>query len=260
MSGPGASIDDGHTHARARFEAHRRAWDANPALRELYARWYGMVRAALPPRERGPWIELGSGPGFAAHFIPELVRSDLVRAPWLALQVGADRLPFGDGRVGALVLFDVLHHLPAPAALFAEAARVLPPGGRLVLCEPYIGPLSRVVYGLFHEEPVRMGVDPYAAAAQSSDDPFDANQAIPTLMLLRRQDELARRFPGLRLLEARRLAGLAYPASGGFSRGPLLPVRAWRALLAIEDRLPPAAFRLLGFRLFAVVERRSEPA
>jgi len=36
----------------------------------------------------------------------------------------------------------------------------------------------------------------------------------------------------------------------------LLPVGLWRVLLALEDRLPTAAYRLVGFRLLAVIERR----
>jgi hypothetical protein len=53
-----------------------------------------------------------------------------------------------------------------------------------------------------------------------------------------------------------RMAGLSYPATGGFSRPPLLPVGLWRVLLALEDRLPVAVYRLIGFRLLAVIERR----
>jgi SAM-dependent methyltransferase len=236
----------------ARFEAHRQAWQSNEALRLLYGRWYGRVKEQLPAQ--GPWVELGSGPGFARDFIPEMELTDVVQAPWHDRQVDASALPFAAGSVGALVLFDVLHHLPAPARFFAEAERVLRPGGRLVVCEPYVSPLSYPVYRFFHEERLEMGVDPLAEGPAG--DPFDANQAIPTLLFARRPDELARRFPALRLCSLERLAGPAYPAAGGFSRGPLLPLSLWRALLAVEDLLPAAAFRLVGFRMLAVLERR----
>jgi hypothetical protein len=43
----------------ARFEAHRRAWRSNEALRTLYRAWYQRLRADLPARELGPWIEIG---------------------------------------------------------------------------------------------------------------------------------------------------------------------------------------------------------
>jgi SAM-dependent methyltransferase len=248
MSDPAAPF---RARTLARFAEHRQAWDRNPALRLLYERWYGRIREQLPAR--GPWVELGSGPGFARAFIPELQLTDVVQAPWHDRQVDAGDLPFGDGSLGALVLFDVLHHLPAPARFLAEAVRVLRPGGRLVLCEPYVSPLSFPVYRFFHEERLEMSADPLAETPAG--DPFDANQAIPTLLLERRPAELARRFPALRLLRLERLAGPSYPASGGFSRGPLLPMGLWRALLALEDRLPPAVFRAIGFRMLAVLER-----
>lgn len=243
----------------ARFDEHRRVWRANAALRHCYAHWYRCLRQALPARELGPWIELGSGPGFAAELIPELVLTDIVQAPWHAHQVAAEALPFGEGELGALVLFDVLHHVAAPAAFFAEAIRVLRPGGRVVLLEPYISPLSYLVYHFFHPELVDLSVDPLAAlptpAAQAKD-PFHSNQAIPTLLFGRDGGRrFVERFPELAIIRVQRLAGLAYPASGGFSRRTFLPLPLWKALFALENRLPEFVFRWFGFRLLVVLEK-----
>jgi SAM-dependent methyltransferase len=251
------AADDEAVRARtlARFEAHRRAWQNNAPLRLLYERWYGKVRAALPPRGRGPWIELGSGPGFAREFIPELELSDVVRAPWHAHRIEAEALPFADGAVGALVLFDVLHHLRAPARFFEEAVRVLAPGGRVVLCEPYLSLLSSPIYRHLHEEGADTRVDPLAPASADEKDPFEGNQAVPSLIFGRDRSAFERRFPALRIAAFERFAGPSYLASGGFSRRPLLPARLFAALVALEDRLPAAAYRLVGFRLFAVLER-----
>lgn len=244
----------------ARFEEHRRAWHANPTLRTCYGHWYGRLRQALPPHELGPWIEIGSGPGFAREFIPELELTDVVKAPWHARQMSAEALPLADSSVGALVLFDVLHHVAAPATFFAEAARVLRPGGRIVLCEPYISPVSRWVYRRFHPEPVDMSVDPLVAAVQDTEatkDRFDSNQAIPTLIFCRDHGRaFARMFPELGVVRVERTAGLAYPASGGFSHAPFLPVSLWRAWFAFENLLPELVFRGFGFRVLVVIERR----
>ncbi len=239
-----------------RFEAHRRAWRSNPALRELYAEWYGRVAAELPPTALGPRVELGSGPGFAREFIADLELTDLVLAPWHDRQASALALPYADGALGALVLFDVLHHLPSPRRFFEEASRVLRPGGRIVLCEPYIGPLSYPIYKLFHDEPLRLWVDPLVdQTGGDGRDPFDSNQAIPTLLFGRRRRAFARAFPALSLRRLERLAGPSYPASGGFSRGALLPGPLWSALRRWERRLPEPLFRVFGFRLLAVIER-----
>jgi SAM-dependent methyltransferase len=250
--------DEQRARTLARFEEHRRAWERNAALRALYAEWYGRVAAELPPAGLGPRLELGSGPGFARQFIPDLELTDVVRAPWHDREVSADALPFGDAALGALVLFDVLHHLPHPRRFFTEAARSLRAGGRIVMCEPYVSPLSYPVYKFLHDEPLALGVDPLAPAETGgARDPFDSNQAIPSLLFGRGGRAFAEAFPTLAVRNVKRLSGLSYPASGGFSRRPLLPHPLWSALHAVEARLPEAAFRLIGFRILIVVEKRA---
>lgn len=242
----------------ARFENLRKAWRSNQALRVLYQRWYERIRDLLPASALGSWVEIGSGPGFAAEFIPQMELTDIVKAPWHQRCVSADSLPFADASVGALVMFDVLHHLSAPTKFFQEAVRVLRPGGRIVMCEPYISPVSWLVYRLFHEEPVDMRVNPLAEHGALDKDPFESNQSIPTLLCRPDgQRELGWLFPELKLTHFERLAGLSYPLTGGFSRSPFLPASLWNMLLRLEDQLPAILYRLMGFRLLAVLERKA---
>jgi SAM-dependent methyltransferase len=248
----------------ARFEQHRRAWNSNRALRICYRDWYGIIRSNLPSLDLGPWVEIGSGPGLAREFIPEMLLTDIVQAPWHDRQALAESLPFPAASVGALVLFDVLHHVGTPPSFFAEAERVLRPGGRIVLIEPYASPISQVIYGHFHEEPSILSVDPLAPSGPSSEqgngeskDPFTSNQAIPTLLFARHGGRrFAQAFPGLVVTRLRRLAGFAYPVTGGFNRRPLLPFPLWRMLYFVEKLLPEVAFRLFGFRMLVVLEKR----
>ena len=128
-----------------------------------------------------------------------------------------------------------------------------------MLCEPFISPLSRWVYRRFHPEPVDMSADPLSAAGSGvARDPFASNQGIPSLLFFRRQGQrsFASAFPKLEVIRRERFAGLSYPASGGFSRAPLLPMVLWRILFAIENTLPEIAFAAFGFRAFVVLERR----
>lgn len=243
------------------YQRHRLAWDNNQALRTLYAGWYGRIAEQLPDPALGPAIEIGSGAGFARAFIPGLLLSDVVRAPWHDQEMSADHLPMADGSVGALVLFDVLHHLAAPASFFSEAVRVLADGGRVVMCEPYISPLSYPVYRWFHPEPLILNVDPLAEQVEGPEgkDPFDSNQALPTLLFTRktRLAEFQQRFPTLVVRSVERLAGLSFPASGGFDiRRPRLPFALWRILNAAEKRLPAWAYHLIGFRMLVTLENR----
>lgn len=238
-----------------RFAAHRLALARNGPLRELYRRWYLDVAAALPARALGPRIEVGAGPGLSQSFVPDLLLTDVVAAPWHALRLSGEALPFAAASLGAVVCFDVLHHLPAPARFLAEAQRALVPGGRVVLCEPWLSPLSYPIYRWLHEEGLDTSVDPLEAANPRAGDPFAGNQAVPWLLFGRRSAELASRFPQLRMISCRRLAGPSYPLTGGFARPPLLPPRLWSAWLAAEDLLPTRWMAALAFRALVVLER-----
>ena len=136
------------------------------------------------------------------------------------------QLPFNAGAFGGIAMLDVLHHLARPAAFFDEAARVLRPGGRLVMIEPGITPFSWPFYQFLHQEPVDMSVDPLAdQPPEVAEDPFLSNQAIPTLLFRRRRRRLqfAARHPEFRVSDVQTFSLFAYPLSGGFKRWSLLP-------------------------------------
>jgi MPBQ/MSBQ methyltransferase len=77
-----------------------------------------------------------------AGFEVELSRQRLARAEPAADPVAvfhkgdAGRLPFPDGKFQIVTLFNVLEHVPDYRMVLAEAARVLLPGGRLIVVCP----------------------------------------------------------------------------------------------------------------------------
>lgn len=52
------------------------------------------------------------------------------------VQADATRVPLADASVDTVVILGGVHHVPARAALFAEIARILKPGGRFLFREP----------------------------------------------------------------------------------------------------------------------------
>jgi SAM-dependent methyltransferase len=240
--------------ADPRLVEMRAAWENKPALRAVYAGYYERLARALRP---GPTLEVGGGFGNLKSFAPAVISIDILPAPWLDLMADAHDLPFANSSFENLVMFDVLHHIERPLAFLAEAARVLRPGGRLAMMEPAITPLSWVFYSCFHPEPVVMSEDPLAEKARRpARDPFEANQAIPSLLFGRHRARLERAVPDLRISTIERMSFLAYPLSGGYRAWTLLPASLVRPLTRIEDWVAPALGRLAAFRLFAVLERR----
>lgn len=237
-----------------RLDARRRQWEQKPVLREVYADLYRRMAAVLVS---GPTLEIGGGSGNLKAYAPEVYSTDLLEAPWLDAIADAQALPFMPSSFDNIVLFDVLHHLPRPRAFFNEAARVLRKGGRIIMVEPAITPLSGVFYRLLHPEPVDLNVDPLADPEEGKvqRDAFEANQAVPTLLFRRRHSEFQQAFPQFKLRETSFLSLLTYPLSGGFRSWSLIPAGAVPALLRLEDALLPLLGPLMAFRMFVVLER-----
>lgn len=232
---------------------HRTAWQKRPLLRRLYRDWYREIAARLTPIE-GLTIELGSGIGQFKEVVPSAVMTDVEPTPWSEQVVDAEALPYDEGSVANLVLVDVFHHLARPRRFLEAATRVLAPGGRVVLLEPYCSFVSSVAYRLFHHERTDLAVDGLAEDARIAAAPLESNMARATLAFFRQVDRFEHEWPQLRVLDRRRLSVVAYPLSGGFGKRPLVPGRLSGPVLKLERALEPLA-PLAGFRCLVTLER-----
>ena len=233
----------------------KKVWQDRPFTREIYYRYFEqIVREFAPGRVN---IELGGGSGMAREFIPNALTSDIVSTPYVDFVADAMQMPLPDGSVDNLFMVDVLHNLPRPARLFEEIIRVLRPGGRFIMVEPYISLFSRLVFRLAHPEPVDMSADPLPkddVPVFTGVGPFASNQAIPRLVFFEHRERFSRRFGKLRIVRRRLDSNIAYPLSGGFSGPCLVPKFAWPLAWALEACTLPLT-RWMAFRLIVTLER-----
>jgi SAM-dependent methyltransferase len=240
------------TAPHRRTEENRRQWQRKPVLRAIYNDLYRRMAAHCVP---GRTLEVGGGSGNFKEFAGDVVASDVAFAPWLDLVADAQLLPLAAQSLANIVMVDVVHHVERPRAFFGEAARVLRPGGRIVMVEPGITAASWPFYRFLHQESVRMDADPLGDAVHApARDAFDGNQAIPTLLVGRHRRRFAELFPNLRLHRVEWISLFAYPLSGGFKRWSLIPASLVAPMLRLEAALEPWLGRLLGFRLLIVIE------
>lgn len=199
----------------------------------LALRGQAATRAAVLRAAKGRVIDVGCGDRWLAEAVGR--QADYIGLDYpLTVAQGypgtadvfgdAAHLPFSSAAADTLLLLDVLEHLRTPEAALAEAARVLKPGGRLVLGVPvFLPPLhlvrKHVLPALFRLVPVRdLGTHHQAFSLYS----FAA--------------EVRRQLPHLNLMQVRGFRII----SGGLL-APLENYRWWWRLNRRIGELMPAA-------------------
>ncbi len=217
------------------IQSNLRAWEAKPLLRKIYTQFYGRILQLVDQSIPGRVVEIGSGIGNLRTHLPQAICTDLFPNPWLDLVCDGYDLPFQDGTLSHLVLFDVFHHLRAPNAFLKEARRVLTPRGRVILFEPYISLSSWPVYGLLHHEPVGFGTPLDLRDSLPLPRDYYASQGNATRLFFKK--ELAN-WPGdWTVFHAEAFACFSYLLSGGYSKPSVYPASCQDSLARLDQTL-----------------------
>jgi ubiquinone/menaquinone biosynthesis C-methylase UbiE len=143
-----------HDKAAAYFAAHATSWDHIRSLQVDEAMVEGAMLELFDDRPPRSLLDIGTGTGRVLQLLAPRIgfglgidlsremlavaRANLDRAQHRNCQVRQGdmyHLPLPDGSFDAATLHQVLHYADDPAAALAEAARVLRPGGRLVVID-----------------------------------------------------------------------------------------------------------------------------
>lgn len=247
------------TQHNVEIQANLGHWKRKPALRQVYRDFYQKIAAWVSGRAGGATLELGSGMGNIKEVIPDCITSDLFPNPWLDREENVYALKWPEGSVENLILFDVFHHLRYPGSAFKEMARVVRPGGRVILFEPGMGWLPRQILRFFHYEPLGFG-QPIEWDAPAEFNPEDhayhASQGNCWRVFVEKEDIEQRVLGEWKVLHVGREPGWCWLLSGGLSGPQLYPDFLLPALRFLEKGLSvlPSVF---SGRMLVVLERKA---
>ena len=240
---------------KANISNFRDIWNDKPVLRKVYFDYYKQIINACT---NGNTLEIGGGSGNLKEHIEGLISIDIQEANWLDVVADAQCLPFKTNSINNIILFDVLHHIQFPKFFFSEASRILRPDGRIIILEPGITPISWLFYNFIHQEPVLLNANPLEDGIITSErDPYEANQAIPTLLFGQYRNEFEKLFPEFRIELKKNISLLAYPLSGGFKKWSLISEGMVSPILKLENKINFLLGKIMGFRLYVVLQKKS---
>ncbi len=136
------------------FAAHAEVWDKIRSLHVPESAVEAAIAKAMGGRIIGRLVDIGTGTGRMIELLgprasqavgidrsSEMLRLARVKLDRAGIadaslrQADMYALPLGDGSADSAILHQVLHYAQAPAAAIAEAARVLRPGGQLLVVD-----------------------------------------------------------------------------------------------------------------------------
>jgi hypothetical protein len=248
------------THAEEVFLRHRQVWEEKAILRRIYREEF-FSRLLAFRKSEGVSIEAGGGPGFFKEALPMVISTDVVWSPWLDAVADAQTLPFRSCSIANVFGLDVLHHLAEPLAFLQEAERILVPGGRVILVEPWVTPFSYFIYRYLHQEGCDLAARPWDANGTNSmvgKNAFDGNPAIPYLLFgARNSSRTLVSLPQLTPITIEPFCLFAYLLSFGFKRVNLLPGFLYRVVSTLEKTTLPLWRGLAALRVLVVLEKRA---
>jgi hypothetical protein len=230
-------------------------WNKKPSLQKSYRAFHQLIAQHLIDSSQGHTVELASGIGNIKETIPDCLRTDLFPNPWIDQVENAYKLSFSGEAVSNLIMFDVFHHLRYPGTALAEAFRVIEPKGRLIIFEPCVSLLGRLVYGPLHAEPLALNEEiTWQAPEHWSADDIDyyAAQGNASRVFL------GQKYSGLlqswKIVHRQRLSAVSYIGTGGYSMPKLYPDFAYPLMRGI-DRVLDFLPWLFATRLLVVLEK-----
>lgn len=221
----------------------------------MLRQWYeGIYRFISQNLKVGPVnVELGSGTSFLYKHIEGLVKTNIIFIPDNDMAFDAYAIPFKENSVDNLILISVFHHFGDPEKFLLEAIRVLKPGGRILISDPYISILSYPVWRFLHPEGCdlsKIGFD-----KNTQDNPLlDANSANATLMFVKKNVKWESNFSQLRIVKIVYHTIFHYWLAGGYNLPPLAPKWSRRMINVAEKLLSPFG-RLLASFMFVILEK-----
>ncbi len=224
----------------------------NKFLLQVYQEWYEYLKNSIVGKD-GELLELGSGGGFLGEYFPDLLSSEVFFLPGSDIALDGQYLPFADQSLEAILMTNVLHHIPDNRLFFAEATRCIKKGGCISMIEPWNTPWSKVIYNVLHHEPFEPKAVEWKLPSRG---PLTtANDALPWIIFCRDRAQFESEYPEWSIKETRLLMPFRYLVSGGVSLRQLMPDWSYPLWKGLEELLSPIN-HLLSMFVFIQLERK----
>lgn len=207
-------------------------------------------------------LEVGSGAGLSSKFLrnKKVLMTDLL--PWqkngIIGNINSENLPFENNSFDSAFAVDAIHHICDPVKAISELCRVVRPGGKVVIIEPYVSFFSYLIYKIFHNEQTTWNYRIKETKRAEIKNIAEGEQStMQSIMLNHGLINSVQNHSGKRIsYEWIQFSPFSFFATGGLSNPLPTPAGLIRLLIRFEQVLPKCLLRHISARQSVVISVR----
>ena len=200
-------------------------------------------------------MEIGSGGGNIKKVIPECVTSDQFRKKNIDRIENIYKIKFNNNSLSNIILIDVFHHLEFPLVALNEIDRVLIKHGRLIMIEPAMGLIPRIIYKIFHYEPNGFNIKINKRKKLPINFKFNkyfASQSFPWRIFFLNELDLKKNFKKKKITL---FSDFAFLLCGGYSYRSFYPEVFYPVIKYLDKILSVISLKIFSSRMLVVIEK-----
>ena len=234
---------------------NRKTYQNKDLIKIIYNNYYKKIKENIYTSNKKKILELGSGGGNIKKIIQNCITSDQFKNENIDRIENIYKINFKKNSVSNIILIDVFHHLQFPNLALKEIHRVLIKNGRIIMIEPAMGFIPRIIFKIFHYEPNGFNLKinwnhipkkiPYL-------NQYFAAQSLPWRAFFLKELNLRSKYK-IKLIKP--FSDFAFLLSGGYSYKAFYPKFLYSLIKLIDKILTSISIRIFSARMLIVLEK-----
>jgi SAM-dependent methyltransferase len=234
---------------------NRNTYQNKKLIKIIYSNYYKKIKKNIYISNNRKILELGSGGGNIKKVIKKCITSDQFKNKNIDRIENIYKINFKKNSISNIILIDVFHHLQFPSLALKEIHRVLIKNGRIIMVEPAMGYIPRIIYKIFHYEPngfnLKIKWNNIPKKIPSLNEYFAA-QSMPWRAFFLKELNLKFKY---KIKYIKPFSDFAFLLSGGYSYKALYPKILYSFINLIDKILTSISIRIFSARMLIVLEK-----
>ena len=244
-------------HKKIYFK-NRKIYQNKDLIKIIYNNYYKTIKKNIYISNKNKILEIGSGGGNIKKIIKQCITSDQFindNNDNIDRIENIYKINFKKNSISNIILIDVFHHLQFPGLALQEIHRVLIKNGRIIMMEPAMGFIPRIVYKIFHYEPngfnLKINWNDTPKRISSLNQYFAA-QSLPWRAFFLKEINLRSKYK-IKLIKP--FSDFAFLLSGGYSYKAFYPKFLYPFIKLIDKILTNISIKIFSARMLIVLEK-----